>query len=185
MQSQKWQNDLCSFQRQTIQYYSNPSLCPNEWCWRSWNWTVWWRPLRTNAPLKRCLFHYGELECKSMKSRATWSNRQIGLGIQKVAGQMLTEFCQKYALVIANILFQQHEIYTWTSPDGQHWNKIDDILCSQRFRSSIQSAKARLGADDDSNPELLITKVRLKSKKVGKNTPDGQRWNKIDDILCS
>ena len=27
MQSQKWQNDLCSFPRQTIQYHSNPSLC--------------------------------------------------------------------------------------------------------------------------------------------------------------
>ena len=29
MQSQKWQDDLCSFRRQTIQYYGNPSLCPN------------------------------------------------------------------------------------------------------------------------------------------------------------
>ena len=29
MQSQKWQNDLCSFPRQTIQYHNNPSLCPN------------------------------------------------------------------------------------------------------------------------------------------------------------
>ena len=28
MQSQKRQNDLCSFPRQTIQYHSNPSLCP-------------------------------------------------------------------------------------------------------------------------------------------------------------
>ena len=27
MQSQKQQNDLCSFPRQTIQYHSNPSLC--------------------------------------------------------------------------------------------------------------------------------------------------------------
>ena len=27
MQSQKRQNDLCSFPRQTIQYHSNPSLC--------------------------------------------------------------------------------------------------------------------------------------------------------------
>ena len=26
MQSQKWQNDLCSFPGQTIQYHSNPSL---------------------------------------------------------------------------------------------------------------------------------------------------------------
>ena len=30
MQSQKWQNDLCSFPRQTIQYHGNPSLCPNQ-----------------------------------------------------------------------------------------------------------------------------------------------------------
>ena len=30
MHSQKWQNDLCSFPRHTIQYHSNPSLCPNQ-----------------------------------------------------------------------------------------------------------------------------------------------------------
>ena len=30
MQSQKRQNHLCSFPRQTIQYQSNPSLCPNQ-----------------------------------------------------------------------------------------------------------------------------------------------------------
>ena len=32
MQSQKQQNDLCSFPRQTIQYYRNPSLCPDQQC---------------------------------------------------------------------------------------------------------------------------------------------------------
>ena len=32
MQSQKRQNDLSSFPRQTIQYHSNPSLCPNQQC---------------------------------------------------------------------------------------------------------------------------------------------------------
>ena len=30
MKSQKRLNDLCSFPRQTIQYHSNPSLCPNQ-----------------------------------------------------------------------------------------------------------------------------------------------------------
>src|SRR5574337_1032844 len=34
------------------------------------------RPFRTNIP-KRCPFHYRGLECKSRKSRNTWSNRQI------------------------------------------------------------------------------------------------------------
>ena len=29
MQSQKRQNDLCLFPRQTIQHHSHPSLCPN------------------------------------------------------------------------------------------------------------------------------------------------------------
>ena len=59
---------------------------------------------------------------------------------------------------------------TWTSLDGQHQNQIDYILCSQRWRSSIQSAKAILGADCGSDHELLIAKFRLKFKKVGKTT---------------
>ena len=44
------------------------------------------------------------------------------------------------------------------------------ILCSQRWRSSVQSAKTRPGADCGSYHELLIAKFRLKSKKVGKTT---------------
>ena len=44
------------------------------------------------------------------------------------------------------------------------------ILCSQRWRSSIQSAKTRPGDDCGSDHELLIDKFRLKSKKVGKTT---------------
>ena len=56
------------------------------------------------------------------------------------------------------------------SPDGQHQNQIDYILCNQRWRSSILSAKTRLGADCSSDHELLIAKFRIKLKKVGKTT---------------
>ena len=75
-------------------------------------------------------------------------------------------------MVIANTLFQQHKrrLYTWTSPDDQHQNHIDYILCSQRCRSSIQSAKTRPGAACGSDHELLIAKFRLQFKKVGKTT---------------
>ena len=52
--------------------------------------------------------------------------------------------------------------------DVQHQNQINYILCSQRWRSSIQSTKTRPGADCGSDCELLITKFRLKLKKVGK-----------------
>ena len=83
---------------------------------------------------------------------------------------MLIEFCQENTLVIANTLFQQHKrrLYTWISPDGQHRNQIDYVLCSQRWRRSIQSVKTRPGADCDSDHELLIAKFRNKLKKVGK-----------------
>ena len=58
----------------------------------------------------------------------------------------------------------------WTSPDGQHQNQIDYILLSQKWRSSVQSAKTRQGVDCGSGHELLIAKFRLKLKKVGKTT---------------
>ena len=58
--------------------------------------------------------------------------------------------------------------------DGLHHmvntEKIDYILCSQRWRSSIQSAKTRLGVNCGSHHELFIAKYRLKLKKLGKTT---------------
>ena len=95
-----------------------------------------------------------------------------GLGVQNEAGQSLTEFCHENALVIANTLFQQYKrrLYTWTSPDGQHRNQIDYILCSQRWRSSIQPAKTRPGPDCGSDHEILIAKLRFKLKRIGKMT---------------
>ena len=107
---------------------------------------------------------------------------KFGLRVQNEAGQRLIELCQENAMVIANTLFQQHKrrLYTWTSPDGRHRNQIDYILCSQRWRSSIQSAKTRQGADCGSDHELLIAKFRLKLKKVGKTTrPHRYNLNQI------
>ena len=111
------------------------------------------------------------MECKSEKSRVPGVTGKFGLGVQDEAGQRLTELCQENALVIANTPFQQHKrrLYTWTSPHGQYQDKNDFILCSQRWRSSIQSTKTRLEADCGSDREL-IAKFRLKLKKVGKTT---------------
>ena len=92
---------------------------------------------------------------------------KLGLGVQNEAGQRLTDFCQQNTLVIANVLFQQ---WFYTLPDGQYQNQIGYILCSWRWRSSIQSAKTRAGADCSSDHELLIAKFRLRLKKVQKTT---------------
>ena len=74
---------------------------------------------------KMCPFHHAGLECRSRKSRNTGSNRQIWPWIAEWSRtKTIIEFYQENALVIANTLFQQHKrrLYTWTSPDGQHWN---------------------------------------------------------------
>ena len=123
-----------------------------------------WRPTKcssnkTPTPQKRCLFHHRGLKWKIKKSRGTWSNRQIWPCNTKwsrtKANRVLPRECTR-------------RLHPWTSSDGQYWNHIDYIHCSWRWRSFIQSAKARLGADCDSDHELLIEKLRLKLKKVGK-----------------
>ena len=110
-------------------------------CWRSWSWTVLGRPTRpfgTNTQ-KRCPFHYRDWTAKLGSQETPGVTGKFGLGVWNEAGQRLIEFCQENALVIANTLFQQHKrrLYTWTSPDEQHRNQIDYILCSQRWRSSV------------------------------------------------
>ena len=121
---------------------------------------------------KDVLFIIGDWNAKVGSQETPGVTGKFVLGIQNEAGQRLIEFCQENALVIANTLFQQHKrrLYTWTSPDGQHRNQIDYSLCSQRWRSSIQLAKTRPGADCGSDHELLSAKFRLKLKKGGKTT---------------
>ena len=139
---------------------------------------VLWRPTRPLdlRPNKAVVFITGAWNAKVRSQEIPGVTGKFRLGVQNEAGWSLTEFCQENTLVIANTLFQQHKrrLYSWTSPDGQYQNQIDYILCSQKaslsWRSSIQSAETRLGADCGSDHELLIAKFRVKLKKVGKTT---------------
>ena len=101
------------------------------------------------TPKKDVLFIIGDWNAKVGTQEIPGVTGKFGPGIQNEAGQRLIEFCQENALVIANTLFQQQKrrLYTWTSPDGQYRNQTNYILCSQRWRSSIQSAKTRPGTD--------------------------------------
>ena len=83
-------------------------------------------------PKKDVLFVIGDWNAKVGSLETPGVTGKFSFGVQNEEGQRLIEFCQEYALVIANTLFQQHKrrLYTWTSPDGQHRNQIDYILCS-------------------------------------------------------
>ena len=86
------------------------------------------------TPKKDVLFIIGDWNTKGGSHETPEVTDKFGIGMLNEAGQRLIEFCQENVLVIANTLFQQHkrQLYTWTSPNGQHRNQIDYILCSQR-----------------------------------------------------
>ena len=140
-------------------------------------WMVLWRPTRssrTNTP-KRCPFHHRGLECKRRKSRDTWSNRKNWPWSNRKNWPWSnrenwpwsTKWSRENAGVIANTLFQEHRrrLYTWTSPDGQSLNHTDYILCRQRWRSSIQSAKTSPGAHCGSDHGSLLPNSELNWRK--------------------
>ena len=104
------------------------------------------RDLLELTPKKDVLFFIRDWNTKVGSQETPGVTGKFGLGVQNEAGQSLTEFCQENALVIANALFQQHKrrLYTWTSPDGQHLNQIDYILCSQRWRALHSQQKQDL-----------------------------------------
>ena len=176
MQFQKRQNDLCfhgkPFNIMVIQVYAPTSNTEETEVERFYEDL---RDLLELAPSKFVLFIIGDWNAKvgSQETPGVTGNfGKFGLGVQNEAGQRLIELCQKNTLVITHTLFQQHKrrLYTLTSPDGQHRNQIDYIICSQRWGTSIQSAKTRPGVDYGSDHEFLIAKFRLKLKKVGKTT---------------
>ena len=85
------------------------------------------------TPKKDVLFIIGDWNAKVGSQENLGVTGKFGLGVQNEAEQRLVvEFCQENTLVIANTLSQQpkRRVYTWTSPEGQHRNQIDDALCS-------------------------------------------------------
>ena len=111
MQSQKWQNDLCSFPRQTTQYHSYPSYAPTsnaeeaevEWFYEDL------QDLLELTPKIDVLFIIQDWNAKVGSQETPGVTGKFGFGVQIEAGQKLIEVCQENALVIANTLFQQHK----------------------------------------------------------------------------
>ena len=171
LQTQKQQNDLCSFPRQTVQYHSNPSLCPDQECWRGWSWTVLWRPSGANTP-KRCPFHHRGLDCESGNSRDTWSNRQIFLWSTKWNSSKMNKVLprqhtghSKHPLPTTQGKTLHMNITRWS-------NKIRlTIFFTAKDRKALYIQKTLwLTCDCGSHHQLFIIEFRLKWKKIGTTT---------------
>ena len=138
MQSKKRQNDLVRFQGKpfnitVIQVYAPTSKAEEaeaEWFYEDL------QDLLELTPKKDVLFIIGDWNAKVGSQETPGITGRFGLGVQNEAGQRLIHSAKR-----AHCQQHKRRLYTWTSPDGQHRNQIDYILCSQRWRSSIQSAK--------------------------------------------
>ena len=174
MQSQKWQSDLCfqdkPFNITVIQVHaptSNAEEAEVEWFCEDL------QDLTELTPKKDILFIIGDWNAKVGSQETPGVTGTFDLGVQNEAGQRLTEFCQEKALVRANTLSSNNTREDSTHEHHQmvkHQNQIHYTLCNQRWRSSIQSAKTRPGADCGLDHEHLIARFRLKLKKVKKTT---------------
>ena len=129
------------------------------------------RPSRTN-PKKRCPFHHWGLECKSRKSRDTWSSRRVWpwrtKGSRAKAAWILPrEFIghSKYPFSTTQQMTLHMDIIKWPILISNWLHSL-----KRRWRNCIQSAKTRSGADCGTDHQLLISKFRLKSRKQGKTT---------------
>ena len=116
MQSQKQQNDLCSFPRQTfnitvIQVYAQTCNTEEAEVERFYEDL---QDLLDLTPQKDVLFIIADWNAKVGSQEIPGVTGKFGLGVQNESGQRLIEFCQKNALVIANTLFQQHK-------PTEHW----------------------------------------------------------------
>ena len=104
MQSQKQQNDLCSFPSKpfniTVLPTSNTEEAEVEWFYKDL------QDLLELTPKKDVLFIIGDWNAKVGRQETPGVTGKFGLGVQNEAGQRLIEFCQENSLITANILFQ-------------------------------------------------------------------------------
>ena len=108
VQSQKRQNNLCLFPRQTIQYtviqvYAPTSNAEEAEVERFYEVL---QDLLELMPPKDVLFIIGDWNAKVGSQETPGATGKFGLGMRNEAEQRLIDFCQKNALVIANTLFQ-------------------------------------------------------------------------------
>ena len=94
------------------------------------------------TPKKDVLFIIGDWKAKVESQETPGVTGKFGLGVQNEVRKRLIVLPREHTGHSKHPLpTTQRRLYTWTSPNGQHQNQIDYILCSQRWTRSIHSAK--------------------------------------------
>jgi len=118
------------------------------------------------------IYVMGDFNAKVGDKRIGNTVGPFGLGNKNDRGDNLVTWCQSHNLVITNTWFENHprKIWTWRSPGDRTKNQIDYIMVPHRFRNSVISSKAFPGADCGSDHVPVISKIRVKLKKIKQPT---------------
>ena len=125
--------------RQTIQYHGNPSVCLTSNAEEAEVEQFYedLQDLLELTPKKDIFFIIGDWNAKVGSQETPGVIDKFGLWMQNKAGKRLIDFCQEKHWSYQTPSSNNTRLYTWTSRDGQYWNQIDYIFCSQRWRTSI------------------------------------------------
>ena len=128
--------------------------------------------IKTHKKCRDMLLVIGDYNAKIGEGRDNKTVGPHGLGTRNERGNRLIEFATtcKHKVFITNTWFEQKRParHTWTSPDDNTKNQIDYILASHRYRNTILNSKVYPGADCSSDHILVVTRLRMRMKKIKK-----------------
>ena len=145
--------------KQTIHHHSNPSPCPNHCLQRSRSWLDLWKSVRVSrTSTQKMPFTSLGIGIQNLEVRDTQNNRQGWPGSTKWSKANANRVLSRERTGYSKHPFPTTQVMTLhlTITNRQYWNRIGYIFCNQKGRSSIKSAKTRLGAGCGSDNQHLI-----------------------------
>jgi endonuclease/exonuclease/phosphatase family metal-dependent hydrolase len=102
-----------------------------------------------------------------------------GLGRKNHRGKMLINVCDRNGLIVTNTWFRKSKrrLSTWKAPGDRCRHQLDYILVKHRFRNSVKDVQTLLGADIDSDHNLLVARVCTRLKKIIRFQKRRPQWD--------
>ena len=138
---------------------------------------VWYEHLSqviSKVPRHDMLLIIGDLNAKVGNDNTNYGRAmgKHGCGVMNNNGERLADFCLNNNLVIGGTIFPHKNIHklTWRSPDDRSVNQIDHIITNGKWRRSLTDVRAFRGADVFSDHHLITATVKLKLRKMKKQS---------------
>ena len=131
---------------------------------------------------KRCIENIimGDFNAK-IGRKQQWEKDKCtgGFGIgENERGERLINFAEEKRLFIANTFFEKNKnrYWTWESPNGEHKNQIDFILCSEKTTIEDYEVITKVGVGSDHR--MVRAKLKINKKLIRQTTKANETKNR-------